>query len=217
MCFSAMASFSAASVTAAIGGAALRRVKSRRELLLAGMPLLFASQQAVEGALWLQLSGERSRQATAVLSLIFLVFAKVLWPAYTAFAVLMIEPSPRRRQALYAVAILGFSISIYSLTGLIENPPAAAIRGHSIDYGGEGHAISWRSLLYLLCTSVPLMLSSSIILQVLGAMVLAGFLVSAYTSFATFISVWCFFAAAESSLLYYYFDRAAARASLRGC
>ena len=55
MCFSATASFSAASITAVIGIATLRQVKHPRELLLAAMPLLFAVQQAIEGALWVSL------------------------------------------------------------------------------------------------------------------------------------------------------------------
>ena len=83
MCFSATASFSAASITAVIGVATLRQVQHPRELPLAAMPLIFAVQQAIEGALWLQLSAARSKEAVAALSLNFLVFAKVLWPAYT--------------------------------------------------------------------------------------------------------------------------------------
>jgi hypothetical protein len=123
MCFSATASFSAASITGVIGIATLRQVKHPRELLLAAMPLLFAAQQAVEGALWLQLPAGAGRDAVAALSLCFLVFAKVLWPAYVAPAVLLIEPDLRRRPVLYALAALGCTISIYTLNRLIENPP----------------------------------------------------------------------------------------------
>jgi hypothetical protein len=78
MCFSATASFSAASITAVIGVATLWQVKHRRELLLAAIPLIFAFQQAIEGALWLHLSAGSSGEAVAALSLSFLVFAKVL-------------------------------------------------------------------------------------------------------------------------------------------
>jgi len=46
-----------------------------------------------------------------------------------------------------------------------------------------------------------------------GAIVVTGFLVSVTTYFATFISVWCFFAAAGSALLYFYFRSAAPTAS----
>jgi len=210
MCFSATASFSAALFTAVIGVATLRQVKNPRELPLAAMPLLFASQQAIEGALWLQLAAGRSTEEVAALSFIFLVFAKVLWPAYVAPAVLLIEPGLRRRRALFAIAALGCAISIYMLNRLIENPPpVAAICGHSIDYGGNESASSWQTFLYLLCTCVPLLLSSSGAIRKFGAIVGAGFLVSVYTYFATFISVWCFFAAAGSAILYFYFRSAA--------
>ncbi len=205
MCFSATASFSAASVTAVIGVATLRQVKHPRELLLAAMPLIFAFQQAVEGALWLRLPAGGGRESVAALSLSFLLFAKVLWPVYTAPAVLLIEPGRRRRQALYAIAALGCTISIYMLNRLMENPPAIAICGHSIDYGGNENALSWPSFLYLFCTCVPLLLSSSRAVRTFGGVIAAGFLVSAITYFATFISVWCFFAAAGSVLLYFYF------------
>ena len=144
MCFSATASFSAASITAVIGIATLRQVKHPRELPLAAMPLLFAVQQAVEGALWLQLPAGGGRDAVVALSLCFLVFAKVLWPACVAPAVLLIEPDLRRRQVLYALAALGGTISLYMLNRLIENPPPVAICGHSIDYGGNEYALSWQ-------------------------------------------------------------------------
>ncbi len=213
MCFSATASFSSAALIAAIGIATVRQVKHPRELPLAAIPLLFAFQQAVEGALWLQLADAGSREAVAALSLAFLVFAKVLWPAYPALAVLPIEPDPRRRHAFCAIAGLGCAISIYTLSWLPDAAPAVCIRGHSIGYGEYGNALSWQSFVYLLCTCVPLLLSSSGAVQNFGLIVLAGFLVSAYSYFATFVSVWCFFAAAGSSLLYLHFKRAAVRAS----
>lgn len=85
-----------------VGIATLRHVRRPRHYFLAAVPLLFASQQAVEGVLWLQFSGGGDGGATATLSLGFLILAEVLWPAYSAFAVLMVEPERRRRQVLYA-------------------------------------------------------------------------------------------------------------------
>ena len=209
MCFSATASFSAAAITAVIGVAALWQVKHARELPLAAMPLLFAFQQVIEGAIWLQLPAGGGGYAVAALSMCFLVFAKVLWPAYVAPAVLLIEPDLRRKRVLYVIAALGCAISIYMLHGLIENPPPVAICGRSIDYGGNENALSWRSLLYLVCTCAPLLLSSSGTIRRFGALVAAGFVVSATVYFTNYISVWCFFAAAGSGLLYFYFRRVA--------
>ena len=103
---------------------------------------------------------------------------------------------------------------LYMLSRLIENPPPVAICGRSLDYGGSENALSWQSFLYLLCTCVPLLLSSSGPIRRFGAVVVAGFLISVTTYFATFISVWCFFAAAGSALLYFYFRPAAIRRGL---
>ncbi len=60
----------------------------------------------------------------------------------------------------------------------------------------------------MLCTCVPLLLSSHPILRVLGAVVAVGGAISAYAYYATFTSVWWFFAAADSTLLYFHFKRA---------
>ena len=101
------------------------------------------------------------------------------------------------------------------MIGLISNPPAVAICGRSIDYGGDENPLSWESIPYLFCTACPLLLSSRETIWLFGAIVLVGFFVSAYVYFATFISVWCFFAAADSTVLYFYFSRAARRAKLQ--
>ena len=215
MCFSASASFSAGAVTAAIGVATLSHVKGWRELPLASIPLLFAAQQVIEGELWLHLAGEYDKQAIAMLSLSYVIFAKVLWPAFISLAVLLIEPDLLRRRALYAIALLACSISLYVLIRLIENPPCATICGHSVRYGGDGDVLSWQGFIYILCTCVPLLVSSSRAVQNFGAIVVSGFLVSAYTYAATFISVWCFFAATGSFILYFYFKDAAACTNLK--
>ncbi len=214
MCFSATASFSIAATTAVIGLAAIKHVKQPRELPLAIVPLLFTSQQAIEGVLWLQLSGESDSAKVAALSFAFLIFAKVFWPIYAALAVLLIEPDRRRRQVLSAIAVIGSVLSGYLLVGLLGDPSVAAIRGHSISYTSDVEAITWQQIPYLLCSCGALLLSSHRIIQVFGAIVLVGFLVSAYLYLAAFVSVWCFFAAADSSLLYFYFKRAAIRVRL---
>ncbi len=213
MCFSANASFVAAAVTATIGIATLRQARHARELPLAAVPLLFGSQQAVEGFLWLRLTGE-SGQGVAELSLAFLIFAKALWPAYVPFAAVLVEPEPRRIGAMRLLLALGCALLVYALIGLVNYPPSVAICGRSIDYGGNESGLSWPAVVYLLCTCAPLLLSSHSVIRIFGATVLTGFAVSAYAYFATYISVWCFFAAANSALLYFHFSRSAMQAKL---
>lgn len=213
MCFSATASFSIAAVTAGVGIATLRNVKRPQDYFVAAVPLLFASQQAVEGVLWLQFSGGGGGGNIAALSLGFLIFAQVLWPSYSAFAVRLIEPERQRRRVLYAILVAGAVLSAYLLAELLGEPPVAVIRNHSIAYSSE--PLSWWQMPYLLCICAPPLLSSHRTIRIFGIVVLAGFLISAYAYVATYISVWCFFAAAGSTVLYRYFVRAAAGLPLR--
>jgi hypothetical protein len=149
------------------------------------------------------------------LSLTFLVFGKVLWPTYSAVAVLLIEPDQGRRWVLRAIAVIGSILSIYLLAGLLREPPMAFIRNHSIAYASGVNSLTWDLVPYLLCTCAPLLVSSHRAVQVFGAAILAGFLVSAYAYLMTFISVWCFFAAAGSALLYFHFRHTAVGVGLR--
>lgn len=209
MCFSAEASFLVAAATGLTGVAAMRQTTSAREIPLAGTPLLFGLQQFVEGVLWLRLPQAEGEYSITMLSFAFLVFAEVIWPAYTAIAVLLIEPDRRRRQALIAVLIIGIIVSRDLLLALMVELPVATIRGHSIAYGGHSDPLSWEQLPYLAATVLPLFISSQRAIRTFGVVASAGFLVSACVYAETFVSVWCFFAAAGSVLLYLHFRRVA--------
>jgi len=199
-----------ATITAMIGIAAVKHVRRPRELMVAAVPVLFAAQQAVEGFLWLHLSGGNGSSASAAgLAFTFLIFAVVLWPIYSALAVLSIEPDHRRRVVLSGIAVLGSLLSAYLFIGLVNDPPVAVIRGHSIAYPSDVSPFSWQQLPYLLCTCGPSLMSSHKTIRTFGLIVLLGFAASAYAYYWAFISVWCFFAAAGSTVLYFHFKRAA--------
>jgi hypothetical protein len=215
MCFSATASFSLAAATAVIGVATLHQVRHRRELILAVVPLLFALQQVIEGLLWLELSGAGDRVVIAALAFAFLLFAEVLWPVYAALAVLLVEPDHRRRVILCAIAATGAALSLYLLSGLLREPPAASVRGHSIAYSRITDIFSWQQAAYVIVTVGAPVVSSHRIIRLFGVVVAIGFAITAYAYAATLISVWCFFAAAGSSLLYWHFRGAARQAPLR--
>ena len=57
MCFSATANFVGSGVLGAVGVVTLTKVKHRRELLFAALPVLFAIHQFMEGFVWLGLDG----------------------------------------------------------------------------------------------------------------------------------------------------------------
>ncbi len=215
MCFSATASFTVAAATGAIGIAGLRQVRHRREIPLAVIPVLFAAQQTVEGTLWLLLPDDgdgAQNPAVTSLSLAFLLIAEVVWPLIIPLAVFLVEPLRRRRLIFQIIAALGVIISIDLCHALLTDLPTAVVRGHSIRYPSYVEHLSWQQSLYLLCTCVSLLVSSHRMVQAVGAVVIIGLAVSAYAYYATLVSVWCFFAAADSTLLYFHFKRLGAAA-----
>ena len=210
MCFSATASFAVAAATAGIGLATVRQVRNPRELPLALVPILFAAQQTVEGIVWLRFAGESGGAGQTGLSFVYLIFAFVFWPAFTAMAVLAVEPARWRRRLLLSIAIVGVFIAARNFLDLLDMRPFAEVRGHSIVYASRVDPFSWHLLVYLVCTSGALLLSSHRMIWLFGAVVALGFAVSGYAYYVSFVSVWCFFAAADSTLLYFHFRRASA-------
>lgn len=178
---------------------------------MAAVPLLFAVQQAIEGALWLQLGKTGNAAHVGALSQAYLIFAEVLWPVWIPLAVLLIEPDKSRRFAMTGIAILGIALGAWLFVRIIDVPAAARIVGHSIRYTGDDALVRWTLVPYLLCTCAVLFLSSHHLVRLFGAIVAVGFGVSAWAHYGTLISVWCFFAAAASTVLYLHFRREAAQ------
>jgi hypothetical protein len=206
VCFSPAASFVTAGLTAAIGLVALTRVNHWREAPLAATPILFAVQQTIEGLLWLHLPMSPDGRVTTDLTLLFLMFAQVLWPVYAPLAVWFIEPSERRRRWLLALLAVGVAVSAWLLWGLLTGAHEARIGDQHIVYSTrDGHPIAL-GLGYLAATSLPLLISSRQAVIVLGVIVLVG-CVTAYVFYLqAFQSVWCYFAAAGSVVLLAHFQ-----------
>lgn len=207
MCFSATASFVTVGVTAGVAIACLRRVRRRRELPLASLPLIFAGQQAVEGFLWLELPVDPDGPVSSMLTLVFLLYAKVFWPAFAPMAALLIEPEPRRRWLMAFCAAIGAALAAYFLWSIYTYPHAAIIRGGHIVYMGEPQAPIAIGVLYLVATAITPLLSSHGAVVLLGAIVFVGSLLAYSLYWEAFASVWCFFAAAGSVVILVHFDR----------
>jgi len=205
MCFSATASFAVGSATAIAGLAAIRNVNSARALPLAAVPILFAAQQFIEGAMWLELGAGGGEERITALSYAYLIFAEVLWPAWIPLAVLLIEPDAMRRRLVAAIASAGVAMGAWLLVWIVNAPAAARIVHHSIRYTGDDALVPWMLAVYLLCACGVLFFSSHRLVRLFGAVVAVGFAVSAWAHYATLISVWCFFAAAASTVLYFHF------------
>jgi len=213
MCFSPTASFVTAGLTGAIGLVCLARASRTRDLPLAAMPLIFALQQAIEGALWLVLPTAPPGPAASALTLTFLLFAQVLWPIYAPLAARAMEPDPHRRRLMLPCLAAGVAIAGYLLWGILTGPRGAAIVNGCIVYRTAGGHPVLTGLVYLAATSLPLVLSSRRAIFALGAITLVGCVVAYAFYWEAFLSVWCFFAAAASVVILGHFEGARRAAS----
>ena len=201
MCFSATASFTASAVLLGIGALTLRGVQRPGDRALAAIPVLFAIQQALEGVVWLSLSGTLQGVLDPATQL-YSLFSHVLWPIYVPFAVWSAEsPGPRRRWLLGLLG-LGAVVGGFLLYGMVVNPIVARPLGQHIEYDSPHFYVATVLLGYLAATTLSQMLSRHRWVRWFGVLALVS-AVLAYLAYAQwFISVWCFFAALLSGVIY---------------
>ncbi|MEK7067340.1 MAG: DUF6629 family protein [Patescibacteria group bacterium] len=202
MCFSASASFAAGGVLTAIGTATIKNAKTKAELPFASVPLLFGIQQAVEGVIWISFG---LPALNAVMTYAYLMFAYVFWPIFFPISVLLLETNPVRKKFLRIFSLIGFVVGAYLLFFLFTDPGKAHIVNQSIAYDYQ-HLYKMLPLaLYLLATCGSGCISSYRIINIFSVMLLASFFIAGWFFYATFVSVWCFFAAVLSFIVYAHF------------
>ncbi|MGA8619472.1 MAG: DUF6629 family protein [Candidatus Sulfotelmatobacter sp.] len=100
MCFSATANFVGSGVLGAVGVVTLTRVKHRRELLFAALPVLFAVHQFIEGFVWLGLDGILSPSVAHDMGAAFMLYAQGLLPFSLPLSVFLFEPNAKSRSRM---------------------------------------------------------------------------------------------------------------------
>jgi uncharacterized protein DUF6629 len=195
MCFSPTASFVTVGITTAAAIACFTRIRRWCELPLASLPLIFAGQQSVEGFLWLTLPVDPDGPISSMLTLIFLLYAAVFWPAFAPMAALLMEPQSRRRRLMGVCCVIGAGVALYFLWSICTYPHAAIIRRGHIAYTGEPRTPATIGVLYLVATAVTPLLSSQLAVALLGVIVLGGSILAYAFYWEAFASLWCFFAA----------------------
>lgn len=214
MCFSATASFVTAMGLAPVGIVSLTMTQGldpKRWQPLALMPLLFASQQALEGVVWLLLDSPAPSPGLHLVSLAYLGFAFALWPVWIPRCALRLAAGHlvlwqrllfRSLWGLGALLGAGLWFPLLFDTGLI-NP---IVRLGSIEYQVKppwsplgGHMAFL--LLYALIICLPLLLHPYRRVRILGVALAVSFAVSQLAFQHAFTSVWCYLGALMSILL----------------
>ncbi|MFZ1075163.1 MAG: DUF6629 family protein [Minisyncoccia bacterium] len=204
MCFSATASIAAGAALSATGAVTLSKVRKRKEILFASIPLLFGIQQIIDGVVWLSFA---SPILNTVATYAYAVFAFALWPVYVPWAALLLETKRKRREVLEALAVVGACVGIVFAYAIIAGGVTARVLNHCVAYDTpHPHPIGILAF-YLLATCGPFFVSSKKLLNVLGAVLLVSFGIAGWFYFDTFSSTWCFFSAIISGIIYWYFEQ----------
>ena len=207
MCFSATANFVGSTALGAVGVVTLTKVKHRRELLFAALPMLFAVHQFIEGFVWLGLDGYLSPAVTHDMGAAFMLYAQGLLPFLLPLSVLLFEPDgPARRRMLPFLAI-GTGTALYILWALTAFPTQVYVKGNSIVYINQATNNTAVAILYVIATCGSLFFSKVRDMVIFGAANLTILLVVMALKRYAFTSLWCAYAAIASVIILAYFWR----------
>jgi hypothetical protein len=207
VCFSATANFVGSGVLGAAGVVTLTRVKHRRELLFAALPMLFAVHQFIEGFVWLGLGGILSPAVAHDMGAAFMLYAQGLLPFLLPLSVLLFEPNAKSRSRMLPFLVLGGATTLYILWALTAFPLQLYVRGNSIVYINQATNNTAVALLYVIATCGSLFFSKIKMMVVFGAANLAILLVVMEVKRYAFTSLWCAYAAVASVIILAYFWR----------
>ena len=205
MCFSATANFVGSAVLGAVGVVTLTRVKHRRELLFASLPVLFAVHQFIEGFVWLGLDGILSSVVAHDMGAAFMLYAQGLLPFLLPLSVLLFEPNAKSRKRMLPFLVLGGATTLYILWALTAFPLQLYVKGNSIVYINQATNNTFVALLYVVATCGSLFFSKIKMMVLFGAANLAILLVVMGVKRYAFTSLWCAYAAVASVIILAYF------------
>ena len=205
MCFSATANFVGSGVLGAVGVATLTKVKHRRELLFAALPLLFAIHQFIEGFVWLGLDGILSPVVAHDMGAAFMLYAQGLLPLLLPLSVLLFEPDAKSRRRMLPFLVLGVATTLYILWALTAYPLQLYVKGNSIVYINQATNNTAVALLYVIATCGSLFCSKIRMMVIFGAANLIILLIVMEYKRYAFTSLWCAYAAVASMIILAYF------------
>jgi hypothetical protein len=207
LCFSATANFVGSGALAAIGVVTLTKVKHRRELLFASLPMLFGIHQFIEGFVWLGLDGILSPAVTRDMGAAYMLYAQGLLPFLLPLSVLLFEADAQSRKRMLPFLVLGGATSLYILWALTAYSLQVYVRGNSIVYINPATNNTAVAVLYVIATCGSLFVSKVRPMVVFGAANLTILLIVMEVKRYAFTSLWCAYAAIASLIILAYFWR----------
>ena len=210
MCFSAPASFIAASGLSVVGVISTQQARTRKIIPFALIPFFFALQQACEGFVWLTVNNNNIYNQISIYAYLF--FASIWWPFWIPFSLCITEENNKRKTILLILLIMGLILASCYLLSWLLFPQTALVINHHMAYPLLSTPFMSASLeiiyleksmaiLYLLATVLPLFVSSVKNLWLAGIIIIILCIIARLYFAAVFGSLWCFFAAIASLLI----------------
>ncbi len=210
VCFSATANFVGSTVLGGIGVVTLTKVKHRRELLFASLPILFAIHQFIEGFVWLGLDGILSPKVAHNMGAAFMLYAQGLLPFLLPLSVFLFEPDMKSRHRMVPFLVIGGATTLYILWALTAYPLELYVKGNSIVYINQATNNTAVAVFYVIATCGSLFFSKIRAMVLFGAANLAILLVVMEFKRYAFTSLWCAYAAVASVIILAYFWKSSA-------
>jgi hypothetical protein len=205
MCFSAAANFVGSTALAGVGVVTLTKVKHRRELLFATLPILFAVHQFIEGFVWLGLDGILSPTVTHNMGAAFMLYAQGLLPFLLPLSVLLFERDRKDRRRMMPFVVIGGATTLYMLWALAAYPTQIYEVANSIVYVNQATNHTVVAVPYVIATCGSLFFSKVRAMVLFGAANLTILLVVMAFKRYAFTSLWCAYAAIASVIILAYF------------
>jgi hypothetical protein len=205
MCFSATANFVGSAVLGTIGVVTLTKVKHRRELLFAALPVLFAVHQFIEGFVWLGLDGILSPAVAHVMGAAFMLYAQGILPFLLPLSVWLFEPNAKGRRRMLPFLIIGGATTLYILWALTAYSFQVYVHDNSLVYVNPATNHTVVAVLYVIATCGSLFFSDINDMVIFGAANLAILLIVLAVKRYAFTSLWCAYAAVASVIILAYF------------
>jgi hypothetical protein len=202
VCFSPEGDLVGGLVVTAIGVDACRHLRGRNNyLLLAATPVVLGAHQIDESLVWFSLQNHVPHLAGRIAMWIYLVIAFVVVPILVPLAILVLEPTRRRRWLIAPFLVLGTGVAIVLLATMLRGPVTVRLGHFHLAYSiGLRHGIIVIGL-YILATCGSLLMSGYRDIVVFGlANVVAVALLARLTADG-FASLWCFYAALASGFI----------------
>jgi uncharacterized protein DUF6629 len=200
VCFSAQADAVAGIAVVAIGLDSCRHVRHPKERLLAALPLVLGAHQLMEVFVWWDLQGHVYHEVGRLALWAYLLVAFVVLPVYVPLAVVLIEPTRRRRWMAPFLA-LGGLISVVLLSTMAQGAINAMLRPWHLSYGiGLNHAVLV-VMLYVTAICGPLLFSGYRHVAIFGIGNLVVVITLAVLTADGFASLWCVYAALSAAAI----------------